>query len=66
VAAVASALAQLPEREQRVVGSKWFDHQPDAETARELRITVSYVRVLRLRALEKLRQMLEHTLEASR
>jgi RNA polymerase sigma factor (sigma-70 family) len=66
VAAVASALAQLPEREQRVVKSKWFDHQPDAETAWELGITVNHVHLLRFRALEKLRKILEHTMEASR
>jgi RNA polymerase sigma factor (sigma-70 family) len=65
-AAVASALARLPEREQRVVESKWFDHQPDEETARELGITVNHVRQLRFRALVQLREMLKHTMEASR
>jgi RNA polymerase sigma factor (sigma-70 family) len=65
-AEVASALARLPEREQRVVESKWFDHQPDEETAQELGITVNYVHQLRFRALDKLRQMLKHTMEASR
>jgi RNA polymerase sigma factor (sigma-70 family) len=65
-AEVASALARLPEREQRVVESKWFDHQPDEKTARKLGITVNHVRQLRFRALEKLRKMLEHTMEASR
>lgn len=65
-AEVASALARLPAREQRVVESKWFDHQPDEETARELGITVNHVRQLRFRALDKLREMLEHTMEASR
>jgi RNA polymerase sigma factor (sigma-70 family) len=63
---VASALARLPEREQRVVKSKWFDHQSDEETAEDLGITVNYVHVLRFRALDKLRKMLEHTMEASR
>jgi RNA polymerase sigma factor (sigma-70 family) len=63
--AVASALARLPEREQRVVETKWFDPQPDEKTAQELGITVNYVRQLRFRALDKLREMLEHTMEAS-
>jgi RNA polymerase sigma factor (sigma-70 family) len=65
-AEVASALARLPDREQRVVEAKWFDHQSDEETARELGITVNHVRQLRFRALDKLREMLEHTKEASR
>jgi RNA polymerase sigma-70 factor (ECF subfamily) len=65
-AAVAAALARLPAREQRVVESQWFDHQPDAATAQELGISVSYVRLLRFRALVKLRKLLEHTLEANR
>jgi RNA polymerase sigma factor (sigma-70 family) len=65
-AAVASALAQLPARERRVVETRWFDRQSDAETAQELGITINYVHQLRFRALEKLRKMLEHTMEASR
>jgi RNA polymerase sigma factor (sigma-70 family) len=65
-AEVASALARLPAREQRVVESKWFDPQPDEETARELGITVNHVHQLRFRALEKLREMLVRTMEASR
>jgi RNA polymerase sigma factor (sigma-70 family) len=66
VAEVASALARLPAREQRVVKTKWFDPQPDEETAQELGITVNYVRQLRFRALDKLRVMLARTVEASR
>jgi RNA polymerase sigma factor (sigma-70 family) len=66
VAEVASAVARLPARERRVVEAKWFDRQPDEETAQELGITVNYVRQLRFRALEKLREMLADTVEASR
>jgi RNA polymerase sigma factor (sigma-70 family) len=58
-AEVASALAQLPERERVVVETKWFDRQPDEDTARELNITVNHVRQLRFRALEKLRNLLQ-------
>jgi RNA polymerase sigma factor (sigma-70 family) len=65
-AEVASALARLPARERRVVETKWFDPQPDEETAQELGITVNYVRQLRFRALDKLREMLARTAEASR
>jgi RNA polymerase sigma factor (sigma-70 family) len=66
VAEVASALARLPERERRVVETKWFDRQSDEETAEELDITVNHVRQLRFRALERLRGLLAHTAEASR
>src|SRR5262245_27347010 len=59
-AAVASALARLPDRERRVVETRWFDPQPDEVTARELSITVNHVRQLRFRALEKLRELLQH------
>jgi RNA polymerase sigma factor (sigma-70 family) len=65
-AEVASALARLPERERRVVETRWFDPQPDDATAEELGITVNHVRQLRFRALEKLRELLGHTAEASR
>jgi RNA polymerase sigma-70 factor (ECF subfamily) len=65
-AEVAAALARLPARERRVVETKWFDPQPDEETAQELGITVNYVRQLRFRALEKLREMLAHSAEVSR
>jgi RNA polymerase sigma-70 factor (ECF subfamily) len=65
-AEVASAVARLPARERRVVETRWFDPQPDEETAQELGITVNYVRQLRFRALEKLRGMLADIVEASR
>jgi RNA polymerase sigma factor (sigma-70 family) len=65
-AEVASALARLPACERRVVETRWFDHQPDEATAAELGITVNYVHVLRFRAMEKLREMLARTAEASR
>jgi RNA polymerase sigma factor (sigma-70 family) len=64
-AAVAAALAQLPERQRRVVESRWFDRQPDEATAEELGITVNHVRQLRFRALERLRELLQHLREAS-
>jgi RNA polymerase sigma-70 factor (ECF subfamily) len=63
-AEVASALGQLPERERRVVETKWFDSQSDEDTALELNITVNYVRQLRFRALEKLRPLLKPVVEA--
>jgi RNA polymerase sigma factor (sigma-70 family) len=63
-AEVASALARLPERERRVVETKWFDRQPDEDTARELNITVNHVHQLRFRALEKLRNLLQPVWEA--
>lgn len=66
VAEVAKALARLPVRERRVVETKWFDPQPDEATAQELGITVNYVRQLRFRALEELREMLACIAEASR
>jgi RNA polymerase sigma factor (sigma-70 family) len=63
-AAVAAALAQLPERLRRVVESRWFERQPDETTARELGITVNHVHQLRFQALEKLRPLLKHWEEA--
>jgi RNA polymerase sigma factor (sigma-70 family) len=65
-AELASALARLPTRERRVVETRWFDPQPDEATAAELGITVNHVRQLRYRALEKLRELLGPTVEASR
>jgi RNA polymerase sigma factor (sigma-70 family) len=59
-AEVARALAQLPERERRVVETRWFDRQPDEATAAELGVTVNHVHQLRFRALEKLRRLLGH------
>jgi RNA polymerase sigma factor (sigma-70 family) len=64
-AEVAAALARLPARERRVVETRWFDPQPDEATAEELKITVNHVRQLRFRALEKLRELLGPTVEAS-
>jgi RNA polymerase sigma factor (sigma-70 family) len=64
-AAVAAALAQLPDRLRRVVETRWFERQPDETTARELGITVNHVRQLRFQALEKLRPLLKHWEEAS-
>jgi RNA polymerase sigma factor (sigma-70 family) len=64
-AEVAAALAELPERQRRVVESRWFDRQPDEATAQELGITVNHVRQLRFRALERLRELLQHLGEAN-
>jgi RNA polymerase sigma factor (sigma-70 family) len=64
-AEVASALARLPERQRRVVESRWFDRQPDEVTAGELGTTVNHVRQLRFRALDRLRELLKHREEAS-
>jgi RNA polymerase sigma factor (sigma-70 family) len=61
---VAAALARLPDRERRVVETRWFDPQPDEDTARELNITVNRVHQLRFRALEKLRELLQPAGEA--
>jgi RNA polymerase sigma-70 factor (ECF subfamily) len=63
-AQVAAALARLPDRERRVVETRWFDPQPDEDTARELNITVNHVHQLRFRALEKLRELLPPAWEA--
>jgi RNA polymerase sigma factor (sigma-70 family) len=65
-AAVASALAQLPDRQRRVVETRWFEQQPDEKTAVELGITVNHVRQLRFQALKKLRQLLQPLEEAIR
>jgi RNA polymerase sigma factor (sigma-70 family) len=64
-AEVASALAQLPARERRVVESRWFDRQTDEVTAGELGITVNHVRQLRFRALDRLKELLKHRKEVS-
>jgi RNA polymerase sigma factor (sigma-70 family) len=64
-AEVAWALAQLPDRQRRVVETRWFEDQPDATTAKGLGITVNHVHQLRFQALKKLRQLLKHLEEAS-
>jgi RNA polymerase sigma factor (sigma-70 family) len=63
VAQVAQALNRLPERQRRVVESRWFDQLPDEQTAAELGITVNHVRQLRFRALQQLRELLGHQKE---
>jgi RNA polymerase sigma-70 factor (ECF subfamily) len=65
-AALAAALARLPERERRVVESHWIDHKSDKDTAEELHINTNHVRQLRFRALEKLRKLLGPSVEANR
>jgi RNA polymerase sigma factor (sigma-70 family) len=64
-AEVVAALARLPERQRRVVESRWFDRQADEVTAGELGITVNHVHQLRFRALERLRALLPDLAEAS-
>jgi RNA polymerase sigma factor (sigma-70 family) len=64
-AEVASALARLPERQRRVVETRWFERQPDEDTARQMGITVNHVHQLRFQALKKLRQLLKHREEDS-
>jgi RNA polymerase sigma factor (sigma-70 family) len=64
-AAVASALDQLPERQRRVVETRWFKRQPDETTAAELGITVNHVHQLRFQALKNLRQLLKDWEEGS-
>jgi RNA polymerase sigma-70 factor (ECF subfamily) len=59
-AEVAAALAQLPDRQRRVVETRWFERQPDETTAAELGITVNHVHQLRFQALKQLRQLLSH------
>src|SRR5262249_8280230 len=64
-AEVASALGRLPERQRRVLETRWFERQPDEATAAELGITVNHVHQLRFQALKKLRQLLKHREEGS-
>ena len=57
-ARLAAALAQLPERDRLVVEWFWFDRLPDEEIHHRLGLSVGAIRVLRLRALKKLRGLL--------
>jgi RNA polymerase sigma factor (sigma-70 family) len=52
---VAAALAKLPEKQRQVVELYWFDHLSDAEISKRLDCSQGSVRVIRFRALEKLR-----------
>jgi RNA polymerase sigma-70 factor (ECF subfamily) len=58
-ARLAGALAQLPNRERQVVELHWFDQLPDSEIAERLGGSVGALRVLRCRALRKLKRLLE-------
>jgi RNA polymerase sigma-70 factor (ECF subfamily) len=54
-AALAVALARLPERDRQVVELFWFDRLSDAEISQRLGCSVGMLRVVRFRALRKLR-----------
>jgi RNA polymerase sigma-70 factor (ECF subfamily) len=54
-AALAAALAGLPEREQQVVELFWFERLSDAEISQRLGCSTGLLRVVRFRALRKLR-----------
>ena len=58
--ALLSALAGLPERQRQVVAWRYFDRLPDDEIGRRLDSTVGAVRVLRFRALRRLRRTMRH------
>jgi len=53
-AALAAALAGLPERDRQVVELFWFDRLSDAEIGQRLGCSVKTLRVIRYRALRKL------------
>jgi RNA polymerase sigma factor (sigma-70 family) len=53
------ALAQLPERQRQVVELHYFDRLRDNEISARLGGSVAAIRVLRCRALRKLRALME-------
>jgi RNA polymerase sigma factor (sigma-70 family) len=53
-AALAAALARLPERDRQVVELYWFDRLSDAEICERVGCSVGAVRVIRYRALRRL------------
>lgn len=55
---VADALGQLPERQRQVVEWRFLDRIPDEEIGRRLGISPGAIRVLRLRALRRLQELL--------
>jgi RNA polymerase sigma-70 factor (ECF subfamily) len=57
--AVMRALARLPERQRQVVELHYFDRLRDSEISARLGGSVAAVRVLRCRALRKLRALME-------
>lgn len=57
--AVMQALARLPERQRQVVELHYFDRLRDSEISARLGGSVAAVRVLRCRALRKLRALME-------
>jgi RNA polymerase sigma-70 factor (ECF subfamily) len=58
-ARLAAALERLPERERLAVALHWFDRLPDSVIAERLGGSVGALRVLRCRALRKLKSLLE-------
>jgi RNA polymerase sigma-70 factor (ECF subfamily) len=54
-----AALGQLPERQQQVVRWRFFDQLSDAEISRRLGGSVGAIRVLRCRALRRLKHLME-------
>jgi RNA polymerase sigma factor (sigma-70 family) len=60
-ARLTSALERLPHRQQQVVRWRYFDHLSDAEICQRLgdRSSVGAVRVLRCRALQNLKRLIE-------
>jgi RNA polymerase sigma-70 factor (ECF subfamily) len=56
---VAEALNRLPERRRQVIELSFFEQLSDAEIARRLGGSAGAVRVLRFRALQEIRQLLQ-------
>jgi RNA polymerase sigma-70 factor (ECF subfamily) len=61
-AEVAAALARLPERDRQVIELFWFERLPDADIGKRLGCSGGAARVLRCRALRKLRTPKLHSL----
>jgi RNA polymerase sigma factor (sigma-70 family) len=59
-----AALEQLPERQQQVVRWRFFDRLSDAEISRRLGGSVGAIRVLRCRALRRLKCLMEDAADA--
>jgi RNA polymerase sigma factor (sigma-70 family) len=54
-AALAAALARVPERDRQVIELFWFERLSDAEIGQRLGCSMGAIRVIRFRALRKLR-----------
>jgi RNA polymerase sigma-70 factor (ECF subfamily) len=55
---VAAALARLPEKQRQVIEWRFLDRVPDAEIVRRLGGSAEAVRILRFRALRRLRELM--------